>query len=280
MNFQTIERDSVFTRMDFRPKLLLLVAITAVAFLWESPLLLLALAAGLLVTCLASGVSPRYLGLVLKLMVPVCGLLLLTHGFFNVEHVKALLGKRELTPLLVIPKRLWVIGGGVLSREGLTYGVSVALKTVAITLVVPLVIFTTDVNRMIVGMVRAHIPYKIAFIFAATLRFFPLLLTDIGAIIDAQRMRGLALEQMGPLRRIRVYARVAVPLILGAMVKSQQLEVVLQAKAFSGSKERTYLHDAELGVADYVTFALSGGLLGVAIALYFTWGIGKFAGPV
>ena len=85
-------------------------------------------------------------------------------------------------------------------------------------------------------MVRARIPYKIAFIFAATLRFFPLLLTDIGAIIDAQRMRGLALEQMGPLRRIRVYARVAVPLILGAMVKSQQLEVVLQAKAFSGSK--------------------------------------------
>ena len=279
MNFQTIERDSVFTRMDFRPKLLLLVAITAVAFLWESPLLLFALAAGLLLTCLRSGVSSRYIGLVLKLMVPVCALLLLTHGFFNVEHVKALLGRRELVPLLVIPKRIWLIGGGVLSREGLLYGISVALKTIAITLVVPLVIFTTDVDRMIVGMVRARIPYKIAFIFAATLRFFPLLLTDIGAIIDAQRMRGLALEQMGPLRRIRVYARVAVPLILGAMVKSQQLEVVLQAKGFSGSKQRTYLHDSELGAADYVLFAVAGGFLIAAVVLYFTLGIGKFAVP-
>ena len=49
-------------------------------------------------------------------MVPVCGLLLLTHGFFNVEHVKSLLGRRQLTPLFTIPKRLWVIGGGVLTR--------------------------------------------------------------------------------------------------------------------------------------------------------------------
>ncbi len=203
-------------------------------------------------------------------------LLLITHGFFNVEHVKALLGKHELTPLLVIPKRMWLIGGGVLSREGLSYAVSIVLKTVAITLVVPLVIFTTDVERMIIGMVRAHIPYKLAFVFAATLRFFPLLLADIGAIIDAQRMRGLALEKMGPLRRIRVYARVAVPLILGAMVKSQQLEVVLQAKAFSGSADRTYLHEVRLGTADYVTFVLAGGFLLAAFVLYLTLGIGRF----
>ena len=279
MNFQTIERDSIFTRMDFRPKLLLLVAITVVAFVWENPLLLFTLATGLLLTCLRSGVNSRYIRLVLKLMVPVGVLLLLTHGFFSVEHVKSLLGRRELTPLFTIPKRIWLIGGGTLTREGLVYGLSVALKTAAITLVVPLVIFTTDVDRMIVGMVRAHIPYKIAFIFAATLRFFPLLLSDINAIIDAQRMRGLALEQMGALRRVRVYARVAVPLILGAMVKSQQLEVVLQAKAFSGNQQRTYLHDARLGPADYFTFVMAGGFVVVALTLYFTLGIGKFAVP-
>jgi energy-coupling factor transport system permease protein len=276
MNFQTIERDSPFTRMDFRPKLLLLLAITGVAFVWESPLLLGTMAAVLLVTCLLTGVSARYIRLVLQIMAPFYVLLLVTHGFFNVEHVKSLLGGRALTPLFVIPKRLWLIGGGVLSREGLSYALSVILKTVAITLVVPLVIFTTDIERMIVGMVRARIPYKLAFIFAATLRFFPLLLADIGAIIDAQKMRGLAIDKMGPVRRVRVYARVAVPLILGAMVKSQQLEVVLQAKAFSGSADRTYLHEVRLSAADYLTFAIAGGFLLSAIVLYLTLGIGKF----
>jgi energy-coupling factor transport system permease protein len=59
------------------------------------------------------------------------------------------------------------------------------------------------------------------------------------------------MEKMNPIQRVRVYAKVAVPLILGAMVKSQQLEVVLQSKAFSGDPERTYLHESVLRKADY-----------------------------
>jgi energy-coupling factor transport system permease protein len=276
MSLPAPPRDSLFARLDFRPKLLLLVAVTAVAFLWEDPRLLAGLAAALLLTCAWSGVSGRHIRLLLKVMAPFYALLVITHGFFNVEHVKSLVHRPELTPLVVIPRRLWLIGGAVLSREGLSYALCAILKTIAITLAVPLVIFTTEVERMIVGMVRARIPYKLAFIFAATLRFFPLLLADIGAIIDAQRMRGLALENMGPLRRVRVYARVAVPLILGAMVKSQQLEIVLQAKAFSGSRDRTYLHEAPLGVADYLLLAAAGGFLILAVTLYFGWHVGRF----
>src|SRR5262249_37753747 len=138
MNFQTVRRDSPFTRLDFRPKLLFLLAVTVMAFLWESPLLLLALSASLLLTCLLSGVSPRYVRLVLTLMTPFYLLLLFTHGFFNIEHVKSLLGKSQLTPVYVVPKGLWLVGGATLSREGLSYAVAVILKTVAITLAVPL----------------------------------------------------------------------------------------------------------------------------------------------
>ncbi len=60
---------------------------------------------------------------------------------------------------------------------------------------------------------------------------------------------------MGLVRRVRVYARVAVPLILGALVKSQMLEVVLQARAFTGSPDRTFLHEADLRALDWLAIA-------------------------
>ena len=45
-------------------------------------------------------------------------------------------------------------------------------------------------------MVRIRIPYKVAFVFSATLRFFPLLIQEFNTIIEAQRLRGIAFEEM------------------------------------------------------------------------------------
>jgi len=280
LKFQTVERDSFFTRLDFRPKLLMMAVITIIAFLWESPLLQFSLAAIIVAASLAVGVKFSYIRLVITILLPFYILLLLTHGFFNIDQVKALTGKTELTPLLRIPQDWWLIGGGMMSLEGVLYGLNAIFKTLTLTLVIPLGVFTTDVDSMIVGMVRARIPYKIAFIFSATLRFFPLLFQEIGSIIEAQRLRGLAMEKMNAFKRVKVYAKVAVPLILGAMVKSQQLEVVLQSKAFSGSPVRTYIHETELGPTDYVMIAFFGLLFIVAMVLYIGWRIGTFGGPI
>ncbi len=149
-----------------------------------------------------------------------------------------------------------------------------------LTLVIPLAVFTTEVNNMIVGMVRAKIPYKIAFIFSSTLRFFPLLIGEFTAIIEAQRLRGLAMEKMSPIKRVKVYSKVAVPLILGALVKSQQLEVVLQSKAFSGSPDRTYLHESILKPADYAIMVFFTVFFLAAFFLLIYYKIGTFGGPI
>lgn len=280
LKFQTVERDSFFTRLDFRPKLVMMAVITIVAFVWESPLLQVAMASLLIVAALVVGVKFSYIRLVITVMIPFYILLLLTHGFFNIDQVKALTGKSELTPMFVFPENWWLIGGGMMSWEGFLYGINAIFKTLSLVLVIPLGVFTTDVDTMIVGMVRARIPYKIAFIFSATLRFFPVLFQEIGMIIEAQRLRGLAMEKMNPIQRVRVYAKVAVPLILGAMVKSQQLEVVLQSKAFSGSPVRTYLHESEMRTVDYLLMLFFVLFFIAATVLYFVFRIGAFGGPI
>jgi energy-coupling factor transport system permease protein len=282
MKFQTVERDSFFTRLDFRPKLVMVGVVTVVAFVWESPLMLAIMAGLIIVACLLVGVKMGYIRLVITIMIPFYILLLLTHGFFNIDQVMTLTNqtKEQLQTVFMFPENWWLIGGVRMTMEGLMYGVAIIFKTLSLTLILPLAIFTTEVDNMIVGMVKANIPYKIAFIFSSTLRFFPLLFQEIQNIIEAQRLRGLAMEKMGPVKRVRVYAKVAIPLILGAMVKSQQLEVVLQSKAFSGDTNRTYLHESILKTPDYLLMAFFILFFVAAFIAYFWFDVGKFAGLI
>jgi energy-coupling factor transport system permease protein len=186
----------------------------------------------------------------------------------------------QLRRIFTFPENWPIIGGSFATWDGLIYGFNVIFKTLTLTLVIPLAVFTTEVNNMIVGMVRAKIPYKIAFIFSSTLRFFPLLIGEFTAIIEAQRLRGLAMEKMSPIKRVKVYSKVAVPLILGALVKSQQLEVVLQSKAFSGSPDRTYLHESILKPADYAIMVFFTVFFLTAFFLLIYYKIGTFGGPI
>ena len=277
VGFQTVGRDSLFTRLDFRSKVVMVAVISTLAFVWESPIAGAALTLAVIVACLLAGVKWSYLKWIIQLTIPFYILLLLTHGFWNTTQVKMLTGKEVLTPLFTFPRHWWLIGGGSMSVEGVLYAGNVICKMLTLVLVIPLAVFTTDLNNMIVAMVRAHMPYKLVFIFSSTLRFFPLLFGEVQSIIEAQRLRGLAVEKMGPLQRARIYARVAVPLILGAMARSQQLEVVLQSRAFTGSGGRTYLHQSVLAAADRAVIVLSVLLLLVAAVLYFGFGVGKFA---
>ena len=99
--------------------------------------------------------------------------------------------------MFTFPENWWLVGGSFATWDGFIYGLNVIFKTLTLTLIIPLGVFTTEVNNMIVGMVKARIPYKIAFIFSSTLRFFPLLIQEFNSIIEAQRLRGLAMEKMG-----------------------------------------------------------------------------------
>lgn len=277
MKLQTVKYDSLFTHLDFRSKLVVMLSVTILAFLWESPIVGGILMLSVIASCVLAGVRLNYLGTILKVMIPFYIFLILSMGFFNVEQVKLLTSKSELTPLLILPQTWWLIGGAKMSLEGTLYGLNIVFKTLTMILVIPLAIFTTDVNQMTVGMVRAKIPYKVVFIFSSTLRFVPLLLEEVQSIIESQRLRGLNFEKMGWLKKAQVYAKVAVPLILNSLSKSQKLEIVLQSKAFSGSSNRTYLHESALTIPDYLLMIGSSLLFVAAIALYFGLGIGKFA---
>jgi energy-coupling factor transport system permease protein len=279
LRIQTTERETIFTHLDFRSKLILMGVVTIVAFTWEDPVYQIILAAIIISANLFAGVKRQYLLTFLVLMLPFYGILLLTHSFFNRELISTIVGTETLTPIFVFPENWWLVGGGYPTWEGLWYGINIVFKTLSFTLIIPLGVFTTDPNQMMVSLQKMKVPFKIIFIFSSTLRFLPLLIEEFNHIVEAQKLRGLAIERLGLLKRVRIYANVGVPLILGALVKSQQMEVVLQAKAFSGSSERTYLYDATLSKADVFLILLSGMFLITALILRFGYQLGVFSVP-
>ncbi len=273
---RVVERDARFKRLDFRSKLCLAVVVTAAALLWENPAMQAGLLLATLLLSLWAGLAAGYIRSVATLLLPFAVFMILMHGFLSEALLATRLGEVELTPLLTLPASWWWIGGARLTLAGVLYAVNVICKTLTMALITPLVLFTGDPAAMLLSLIGAGVPYKIAFVFSSALRFFPLLFSEIQNIIVAQRLRGLPLETMGPVRKVRVYARIAVPLILGALVKAQALDIALQSRAFSGSAERTYLHEARLGAGDYRLLGLCTLFLIGVIVAYVGWGIGRF----
>jgi energy-coupling factor transport system permease protein len=104
----------------------------------------------------------------------------------------------------------------------------------------------------------------------------PFIFGEIDAIMEAQRLRGLALEKMSFFQRVPVFASLAVPLIIGSLLKAQTLDVVLQSKAFSGSADRTYTTEIQLRAADYAIIFGGTALFIGAVIMRWAFGWGAF----
>ena len=277
MKFETVNKKSFFTYLDFRTKLLMIIVVTIITFLWESPFTegLLSLVIGY--GCILAGIQLNYFKKIFMFMIPFHSFILIVTGFFYIDQIKVLLNINDLTPIFILPSSWFWVGGLTMNYEGILYGLNIIFKTLNMVLIIPLGIFTTDVNDMFIGMVKMKIPYKIVFIFSSTLRFFPLLVEEIQSILEAQKLRGLALNKVSFKKKAIIYLNLAVSLILNSMAKTNQIEIVLQSKSFSGSSNRTYLHESSFNNFDYLTISFLITFLMSVIFVYFWYGIGEFS---
>src|SRR5262245_19493921 len=212
--FGSAARHSPFSSLDVRAKLAILIATVILAFSWENPVFSGLLACGVLLLWPLARLEWRDLKRLLFLMSPFFVIVLLVHGVFN-----EVVGR---TTLFGPVPALMPLFGGLLAvgRSGVLYGFMVISRTLTLVLVLPVIVLTTDPNTLVVGLVRLRVPYTGAFVFSSALRFLPLVLGEATALIEAQRLRGLDLEKLGLWARGRAYARIAVPLVLGALIKS------------------------------------------------------------
>jgi energy-coupling factor transporter transmembrane protein EcfT len=126
----------------------------------------------------------------------------------------------------------------------------------------------TPIEDIAYGLNRLGMPYVASFALSLAFRLTPLFLQAGQQIALAQRARGLDLDRGGPLRRLRGYLPILVPVLLGGLRRADQLAVALELRGFGRPGKRTALPDYRFTWRDGLA------LLGVAAATGLVWLLG------
>lgn len=159
----------------------------------------------------------------------------------------------------LIPTFVPLIGGiGYVSVEGMLFAVLLMLRLLAMIILLPLVSFTTPVQNLALGLARMGMPYQWAYATTIALNLVPILQTEIGVIMDAQRLRAMqAFEKGRMIDKLRAYPALVTPLIIGSMRRAQLMSVAMDSRAFGASKDRTYLEDIRMHSSDWAFLVIS-----------------------
>src|SRR5215472_7318314 len=205
--YQFTSGHSLLHQLDPRTKLILVATTLVFSFLTNSPWWVFV--GAILVIWLFGRTSPRQYWPILMMMAPLVTAVFLVHR----------------------------------SRAGLEVGFRLAAMGVTFLGFS----MTTDPFDLGIALHRSGVPYRISFMIAFALRFFPLLHEEMAIIRNALRARGYE----GP----GTVALTALPLGLGALRRSQKIALAMEMRGFSYAEEmkiqRTILKNIRMRAIDY-----------------------------
>lgn len=226
-------------RLDPRTKMVIVLCLSTLALIYNTPWRLLLLLAGTVIILLVLRLKLRdCLGCIKKFM-PLFIFLFIVQSIFT-------RGGEVLLSMGSVP---------LITSKGLELGISVVLRMMV--LIVSAVLLTTSNSRDIVlGLVHWKMPYEIAFMFSVGLRFLPIFWEEIVNIVTAVQLRGVELKKVPWGRKIALFRRLFFPLAYGVIEKAQQLSIAMETRGFRVYPQRTYLRKLEFCSSDYVLIPL------------------------
>jgi energy-coupling factor transport system permease protein len=133
--------------------------------------------------------------------------------------------------------------------QGLSAGLMIGCRIIALVVLMPALTMTTDAQLLALGITRLGLHYRAAFIITSTLNLIPVFEEEARLIMDARRLRGIRSA------RLREYPAIALPLVIKAMRQAQMTALAMDARAFGAYRTRTWLREIKLSAVDYGAFA-------------------------
>lgn len=153
-----------------------------------------------------------------------------------------------------------------ITDQGLISGLAMGLRMMTLVLSFMVILTTTQTRDITLTLVeKLKVPYDYAFMFMTALRFVPTFLGEVKQITEAQIARGYAVEGWNPIKKIKAYAPVAVPLVLISLNKAENLAMAMETRGYGGGR-RTYLKEPKMQGADYCLTAVLILLLACSVA--------------
>lgn len=252
------EGNSFLHRLDPRTKVLGVLVVFAISVIFTHPLFLGPFFLILLLIALLGGVPLSRLGIFLKSVALLVILSLI------------------MWPLFYHPgEEIFRYGSIYVTDIGLLYGIGMAFRFVNMVLAPIILMLTTRQRDLILGMRGIGLPHKAAFALAVAFRFLPTIVGVGNGIIEAQRSRGLDVNQGGFRERTKNYGAIMGPLMISSLRMAQQLALAVEAKAMSSTARRTTIRPLRFGQLDKTVLA-SYAILLVTVIVLRILGYGAF----
>jgi energy-coupling factor transport system permease protein len=227
-----LDNDTFLHRLDPRSKMGLLASLFVLAFIFDSP-----------------AYAAAMLGLV----------------FVVVSVAKAWENVRKALPLLAIIAVVTVILFALTSpgtttlfwtvtTEGFQYGITVALRLVALIVSGLILLSTTSNEEISIGLVKLGFPYRFSFSISTALRLVPTILGTAVTIVQAQRSRGHDIDSGNIFARLRKFSPIIIPVFVSTIRSTQVFAMALESKGFGAERQRTYLQDPSFKYPDVLTW--------------------------
>ena len=160
----------------------------------------------------------------------------------------------------------WIIK---IYREGVIFTVFFILRLFFLVMGSALLTLTTSPVELTDGIESLLTPLKwirfpvheLALIMSIALRFIPTLIDETNRIISAQKARGADFESGNIFKRIKAIVPILIPLLISAFRRAEELGDAMDARCYSGSKNRTKYKKLKFGWRDLIIFILYAGII-------------------
>jgi energy-coupling factor transport system permease protein len=230
-----VPRTSIMHRLDPRTKVALWIGIAAPAILTNS--ILLSLAMFLLIVVLAGvgRVSSIYLRNIARTILPV---------FTPIFLIQSLFYPGGRTPVFVILPWLYF------RQEGIVFASILLTRLLAIFGGAYLLTLTTYPGDLMASMQKMGLPLKVAYPLFSAIQIVPVIESRLQTVKEAQMSRGLRLENVNLIRKLRNFIPLLTPLLLGAIEEAYRRSIALEARGFSSKAKKTFLREPRVRPLD------------------------------
>ena len=157
-----------------------------------------------------------------------------------------------------------------ITRGGLNAALYVMLRLLTV-LLSALIILTGRRRDYLLALTQLGLPYELSFMVMAGLHFLPLLREEAQDVMCAVQMRGTKMKKTPVRQRAQVYLKMAVPIVAGAIRRSEQMSVAMEARAFRAMPRRTSMRRLVMKKSDWICLIVFTVLLALIITASELW---------
>lgn len=161
------------------------------------------------------------------------------------------------TPLITFGHlKLWEADLGVITREGVWFGIVLSVRVLVATSSLPLFVMTTPTSAIMTAMGKLRVPQTATFMLVSALSFTSLLFEMWDSIVDAQKLRAFDIDAMNFVKRaVKAYIPIITPLILLLFRRANDFQIAMETRGFGAPVQATAIDTLTSRPSDYLWLA-------------------------